>query len=69
LNGNLITTASNTQTLSSPIDVNFGQNYSQGYLRGYANDMRFYSRELSANEILTLYETAGIDYELKLSLE
>jgi hypothetical protein len=69
LNGNLITTASNTQTLSSAIDVNFGQNFSQGYLRGYANDMRLYARELTANEVLSLYEIGNVDYEIKLSLE
>jgi hypothetical protein len=69
LNGNLITTTTNTQTLSSPVDVNFGQNYSQGYLRGYANDMRFYARELTANEILALYELGNIDYQLNLNIE
>jgi hypothetical protein len=69
LNGKLITTASNTQTITTNVTPNFGQNYSQSYLRGYANDMRFYARELSSNEVLSLYETAGIDYNMTLSLE
>jgi hypothetical protein len=71
LNGNLITTASNTQTITTDITtLKFGQNYSQGYIRGYGADMRFYARELSANEVLSLYETTGgIDYNMTVSLE
>jgi hypothetical protein len=34
------------------------------------SDCRVYNRELSANEVLSLYETTGgIDYELKLNIE
>jgi hypothetical protein len=69
LNGNLITTASNSQTVSSPIDVNFGQNYNQSYLRGYGADMRFYAREITANEVLALYELGNIDYNMTLNIE
>jgi hypothetical protein len=51
------------------LNVSFGQNFTQGFLRGFGSDIRMYNRELSANEVLSLYETAGIDFQLKLNIE
>jgi hypothetical protein len=69
LNGKFISSISNTQTLTTNYSPSFGQNYLQSFLRGYGADMRFYAREITANEVLALYETAGIDYQLNLNIE
>jgi hypothetical protein len=69
LNGKFISSITNTQTIKTNYTPNFGQNYSQSFLRGNVGDMRFYARELSSQEVLSLYETAGIDYNLKINIE
>jgi hypothetical protein len=56
INGNLIGTGANAQTITANLNVSFGQNFNHGYLRGYGQDMRLYNRELSEFAVLSLYE-------------
>ena len=47
-----------------------GQCWSLSQLKGHVGEYRLYNRELSGNEVLSLYEQGGgIDYELKLNIE
>jgi hypothetical protein len=74
INGELLGTASNTNTITGNLAViignsGYGSN-GQNRFNAWVNDYRVYNRELLANEVLALYETTGgIDYELKLNIE
>jgi hypothetical protein len=68
-NGELVATGENKSSTLYNGNMYIGQCWNLSQLKGHVSDYRLYNRELSANEVLALYETAGIDYELKLSLE
>jgi hypothetical protein len=72
INGELLATGNNSSSVGN-LGITIGHSgyglNSQNRFNAWVADYRVYNRELSANEILTLYEQGGIDYELKLSLE
>jgi hypothetical protein len=69
-NGELVAFITNTDSTLYNGNMYIGQCWGQSQLKGHVSDYRLYNRELSANEVLALYETTGgIDYELKLNIE
>jgi hypothetical protein len=69
-NGELVATGSNTDSITYNSRMYIGQTWNLSHLKGHVGEYRLYNRELSANEVLALYEVGGgIDYNLTLSLE
>jgi hypothetical protein len=69
-NGELVATGANTDSTTYNNRMYIGQTWSQSNLKGHVGEYRLYNRELSANEVLNLYEQGGgIDYNMTVSLE
>jgi hypothetical protein len=74
INGEFIGSVANTASITGNLLVKLGNSgypsTLQNRFNAYLNDYRAYNREISANEILSLYETTGnIDYQLNLNIE
>jgi hypothetical protein len=69
-NGELVATGENTDSITYNSRMYIGQTWNLSHLKGHVGEYRLYNRELTANEVLALYETTGnIDYNMTVSLE
>jgi hypothetical protein len=65
----LVTTGGNADSITYNGALYIGTCWNTSHLKGHVSDYRLYDRELSTDEILTLYEQGNIDYELNLNIE
>jgi hypothetical protein len=68
-NGELVATGANTDSSIFNGSMYIGQTWSLSHLKGHVSDYRLYGKELTANEVLALYEQGNIDYNMTVSLE